>query len=167
MEFKDIEQRAEEILELSGKRTIPVPVEEIAKHFNLRVGKGPSNDFSGLLLRKNGAALIGVNDTETPQRQRFTIAHELGHFFLHPSKEAFVDYRNSNIPRTPKEREADVFAAALLMPRKEISRDFKKVTNGVAFDEESFKGVVTSLAKKYDVSDEAMRIRLMTLGTVV
>lgn len=166
MQIKEIEQKAEEILEISGKREIPVPVEEIAKHFNLRIGKAPSEEYSGLLLRKDNSALIGVNNSESPRRQRFTIAHELGHFFLHPTNEAFVDYRKSeNKPRTPKEREADVFAATLLMPRKEITNDFTKIMSGMTFDKEHFDSAVSVLAAKYDVSDDAMRIRLVTLST--
>lgn len=172
MLLRDIEQRAEEVLGLFGKRNIPVPVETIAEHFNLRIGKAPSDAYSGLLLRRDGTALIGVNDSESPRRQRFTIAHELGHFFLHPYNEAFVDYRKSvNKPRTPKEREADVFAAALLMPRKEIAEDFTKTISGINFDQEHFQkhfeSAVTVLATKYDVSDDAMRIRLMTLNASV
>jgi len=165
MEIKDIERKAEEVLEAFGKRTLPIAIEEVATHFGLRIGKGPSEEFSGLLLRKDDSALIGINDNESPQRQRFTIAHEIGHYLLHPAKEAFVDYRNSSIPRTPKEREADAFAAALLMPKKEIVRDYTAAMKGMAFDEGHFEKVVTLLANNYDVSEEAMKIRLMTLGT--
>jgi Zn-dependent peptidase ImmA (M78 family) len=162
----ELELKAEHILNESGLRTIPVPVEEIAKHFNLHIGKGASSNFSGLLVRKDGAALIAINSTEHPRRQRFTIAHEIGHFFLHPNKDAFVDYRSNAVGtrRTPKEREADIFAASLLMPRQELTKDFMKIAGGALIDEEQTKSVVSFLATKYEVSEEAMNIRLLGLG---
>ncbi|MBU6214753.1 ImmA/IrrE family metallo-endopeptidase [Patescibacteria group bacterium] len=162
----DIERKADEILDASGLRTIPVPIEEIAEHFKMHIGRAPSNDFSGMLIRKDGAALIGVNSTEHPRRQRFTIAHEIGHFFLHPTKNVLVDYRKSSkgTHRTLKEKEADIFAASLLMPARELTRDFIKVAGGILTDEEQRKSVVSLLATKYEVSEEAMNIRLLGLG---
>lgn len=162
----EIEQKAEEILNESGIRAIPIPVEDVAAHFKLQIGKAASKDFSGILIRKDGVALIGINDTESPQRQRFTIAHEIGHFFLHPTKDVLVDYRSNSrgTRRTPKEKEADIFAASLLMPRQELIKDFMKVAGGVLTDEEQTKKVVSLLATRYEVSDEAMNIRLLGLG---
>ena len=163
----EIEQKAEQILNESGLRSIPVPIEDIAAHYKLQIGKATSSDFSGILIRKDGAALIGINSTDTPRRQRFTIAHEIGHFFLHPTKEVLVDYRrtsNKGAHRTPKEREADIFAASLLMPRQELIKDFMRVAGGVLTDEEQTKNVVSLLATKYEVSDEAMNIRLLGLS---
>ncbi len=162
----EIEQKAEGILNESGLRTIPIPVEDIATHFKLHIGRAASKDFSVLLIRKDGAALIGINSTENPRRQRFTIAHEIGHFFLHPQKDVLVDYRSNSkgTHRTPKEKEADIFAASLLMPRQELIKDFMKVAGGVLTDEEQTKKVVSLLATKYEVSGEAMNIRLLGLG---
>jgi Zn-dependent peptidase ImmA (M78 family) len=168
MNIKEIEQRVGELLKEANLNHIPVPVEDIAAHFKLRIGRKPSKDFSGFVLRKDGAGLIGINSDESPRRQRFTIAHELGHFFLHPSKEAFVDYRQNakKHPRTLKEREADLFAASLLMPRMELSKDFAKIAKDAFFDQEQIEGTITFLAHRYEVSEEAMHIRLMTLGMV-
>ena len=47
-----IENKAEEILDASGLRSIPVPVEDIATYYKLHIGKAASNDFSGILIRK-------------------------------------------------------------------------------------------------------------------
>ena len=168
MLIKEIEQRADELLKAAGTRRIPVPVEDVTEHFKFKVGKAPSKDFSGFVLHKDGAGLIGVNSDESPRRQRFTIAHELGHFFLHPNKDAFVDYRDNQKKRirTLKEREADLFAASLLMPRQELNKDFAKMAKDSVFDEEQVESTVSFLANRYEVSEEAMRIRLMTLGMV-
>lgn len=73
----------------------------------------------------SGKGTIGFNPTESKTRQRFTIAHELGHFELHKQDSGlFVDKefkmlfrdQNSSSGEIRKEQEANAFAAAILMP---------------------------------------------------
>jgi Zn-dependent peptidase ImmA (M78 family) len=161
MILEQIESRAEAVLKKAGIASIPVPVEDIAAQHHILIKRAPHNNFSGLLLRKDGLALIGVSSSEASVRQRFTIAHELGHFFLHPHQDAFVDYRDnkSRVVRTPREKQANMFAAALLMPRKLLLKDFKTaVKHGLSDDE------LSALAKRYQVSDDAMRFRVINLN---
>jgi Zn-dependent peptidase ImmA (M78 family) len=162
MIIETIESRAEEVLRKLTIKTLPGPVEDIAGKLQIRISRAPNAEFSGMLLRKAGHALIGVNSDESPVRQRFTIAHELGHFFLHPEKDAFVDYRDNKkgVMRTPREKHANMFAAALLMPRKTMLKDFKGLADDDGFSEED----LTALARKYDVSEDAMRFRLINLN---
>ncbi len=167
MILKKIEGKAKETLDTIGIKTIPIPVEEIASKLNIKISRGPSKDFSGLLIRKDGSALIGVNNSEVPVRQRFTIAHELGHYFLHPQKDTFVDYRDNKegdhkekVTRTPREREADMFAAALLMPSEQIEKDFRSIITKRGFTEDELE----ALAQRYQVSEKAMRFRLLNLN---
>lgn len=161
MKFEQIESLAQGILKDAGITSCPVPVEIIASKHRIKISRGPSADFSGILIRKNNFSLIGVSDTEAAVRQRFTIAHELGHFFLHENKDTFVDYRdNKKIPQDSlKEREANMFAAALLMPRLFVDADRKAISANNFLTEDD----VEKLAMKYDVSQEAMSIRLMNL----
>lgn len=158
-----IEVKAEETLNSLNIKGTPVPIEEVATRLQLKISRAPSKDFSGLLIRKDGHALIGVNNDEAPVRQRFTIAHEIGHFLLHPTKDTFVDYRHDpekNKGSKPiKETEADMFAAALLMPRKNVTKDFLSLSKGLSDDE-----VRSILARRYEVSEDAMRYRLKNLG---
>lgn len=163
MILEEIETRAEAILKKAGVTSLPVPVEEIAEKYQIRISRAPHKNFSGMLIRKDGRALIGVNNSEAEVRQRFTIAHELGHFFLHPNQDAFVDYRDNKngIMRTPREKQANMFAAALLMPRKLLSKDFKAIAkNGFSDDE------LHELARRYDVSEDAIRFRLINLNVL-
>ena len=160
---KRIEDRAEELLKSLAVQSIPVPVEDIARKCNIRISRAPSKEFSGLLVRKRGESLIGVNSKEPGARQRFTIAHELGHLFLHHTQNAFVDYLEHRQPsRTPlrdvKEKEADRYAAAVLMPRSRLEKDFQKTARG-GFSPKHLK----VLAKKYGVSEQAMNFRLINL----
>ena len=165
MILEKIETKAEEVLKELGIRSFPTPIEEVAHRLKIKVSKAPSADFSGLLIRKDGHALIGINSGEAPTRQRFTIAHELGHFFLHPQKDAFVDFRKEvsrGEVRSPRERQADMFAAALLMPRQSLLKEFKRMAKeGLA------ENTIEVLAKHYAVSEDAMRIRLINLSSVV
>ncbi len=163
MTFEKIDKVVESILDNLHISALPVPIEDIASNQGIKISRAPSKDFSGLLIRKDGHALIGVNSDEPDARQRFTIAHELGHFFLHPRKDAFVDYRDNKnkkeVMRTPQEKQANVFAASLLMPRKYLEKDFKKLTeNGFGEDE------LKMLAERYFVSEDAMRFRLFNLN---
>ena len=81
--------------------------------------------MSGLLHRSEDGnrAVIGVNSRHPTVRQRFSIAHELGHLVLHKpafqiDQHAFVSFRNSKSSSAsdPHEIEANQFAAVLLIP---------------------------------------------------
>lgn len=157
---ENIELKAEQVLNNLNIKGTPVPVEEVASRAQIKISRAPSKDFSGLLIRKDGHALIGVNSNEAPVRQRFTIAHELAHFYLHPNQDAFVDYRNhKDGKRTNKEQQADMFAAALLMPRKNLEKDFRNIAKGLNNEE-----ICSILSRRYEVSDDAMKFRLKNLG---
>src|SRR2546430_15631384 len=111
MMLEKIESAAEQLLAKLNIGEVPTPLEDVARYLNIQISRAPSAEFSGLLIRKDGHALIGVNSSEAAVRQRFTIAHEIGHFLLHPQKDAFVDFRkerNSREIRPPRERHADM-----------------------------------------------------------
>lgn len=165
MIIEKIETLAEQLLSRLEIKTIPTPIEELARALDIRVSHAPSADFSGLLIRKDGHALIGVNSNEAPVRQRFTIAHELAHFILHPQKDAFVDFRKERAAgeaKPPRERHADMFAAALLMPRRSLLKHFRRLAKDGYTDE-----VIATLAKQYAVSEDAMRYRLINLNSLM
>lgn len=161
MNNEKIEKIVEKLQDKLGIKTAPVPLEDVAEKLGLKIKRAPSDDFSGLLLRKDGRALIGINSNESHTRQRFTVAHELGHYFLHDTQDAFVDYRDNQVGgvRSSRERQANRFAAAFLMPQAMLAADVKKLCKKGIFDPE-----VEALAKKYDVSKEAMNYRIINLG---
>jgi Zn-dependent peptidase ImmA (M78 family) len=164
MLLEKIESAAEHLLAKLNVREVPTPIEDVARSLDIRISRAPSAEFSGLLIRKDGRALIGVNSSEAPVRQRFTIAHEIGHFILHPQKDAFVDFRKERSEgevKFPRERQADMFAAALLMPRKTLLKDFRRLAKDGYTDQ-----ITATLAKQYAVSVDAMRFRLMNLNSV-
>lgn len=132
----------------------PVPVEEVSEKLGLRVVLFKFPDSISGVLRKPKQA-IGVNENHHPIRRRFTIAHELGHFVLHHgNEEDMIDgqFNNSN---NSNEREANAFASFLLMPKEWVLSHYKKI--GLDAKE---------LAKKFNVSEQAMTIRLLELGLI-
>ena len=144
----------------------PVPVEKIAKLEGIQIIELPgADDISGALFRKGSRTIIAVNPRHHVHRRRFTVAHELGHFFEHAEVESHVDqdfrisFRDARSSGAVDRMEimANEYAAKLLMPEEFLLRDVikrDKVTD-------SF---VTSLAARYAVSTTAMRIRLTNLG---
>ncbi len=151
--MEEIEQLAEAFLArvpgyLWDGVTLPVPIEEIADtHVGLLVrdvedlGKAPGaprlghgQALSGLLLPAVGEIWVNAEEArQWPTRRRFTIAHELGHWRLHRDAERGVFCRSGSIepdapdkrpPLPPDEEQANVFAAALLMPARLVRAQY-------------------------------------------
>lgn len=161
MILKIVENKAEEILNSLNIKNVPVPIKDIAEQMGIQISQAPSKDFSGLLIRKNGRSLMGINSDESEERQRFTMAHELGHYIFHQGKRTFVEYRDNKegLVRDLKEIHANMFAAAILMPKESLEKDVQKITKDALQEEH-----VEFLAKKYGVSEKAMNFRLMNLN---
>lgn len=138
---------------------LPVQPERIAEAEGLRVLDiqllGCENLSGAFKPDYEGMPTIFVNRTEGETRQRFTIAHELGHYALnHPGEQ--LDRANSYqaYQYDPKETQANAFAAELLMPDFVVDYLIK---------DENIKSVET-LAEMFEVSENAMRFRLKNLG---
>lgn len=168
---KHIRNLVEQLLETHGTEVAPVPIEAIAPSLGIRVQYEPAEDeLSGFLLRdlSRQKAIIGVNDRHSKNRQRFTIAHELGHYLLHEQEKLHVDRRfqiqlrdgNSSKGESEEEKEANLFAAELLMPVSFIRQDLAEV-EGLDLEDDA---TVSGLAEKYGVSTQAMTFRLAYLG---
>jgi len=170
---KRIREMVTRILEESRTESPPIGIELLARNHGLEVLFQPlESDLSGFLYRKEGRAIIGVNSHHATVRQRFTIAHELGHYLLHNQEGVHVDravfarLRDSVASQgtDSDEIEANVFAAELLMPRAFIDADLKTMDVGKVDIVED--GAVGNLAGRYAVSGQAMLLRLRNLGYI-
>lgn len=151
----------------------PVDVEEIANSLDIQIKRDDLGDISGLLYSEGGQAIIGVNDKHQSNRERFTIAHEIGHYLLHDHESLHVDRIFPQSVRLRDqaasegiyidEMEANAFAAELLMPRSFLMEDKLLQRKAVDYDEDT---LLAELAKKYGVSQQAMTFRLMNLGII-
>lgn len=139
----------------------PVPVEAVVSSYGISLKKGDLGDVSGLIVRDGTNVTIGVNSKQSPTRQRFTIAHEFGHFLLHEGMSSHIDHNyrvnfrsgTSSLAVDVEEIEANFFAASLLMPKT-----FLDAAEAVeALDSDS---AVNRLAKHFNVSGHAMSLRL-------
>jgi len=149
---------------------VPIDVDEVARRLNLAVTRERlAPDLSGLLIRQPGQPqpVIGVNTAHHPKRQRFTIAHEIGHFHLGHKGDVIVDgitvNRRDGVSSTAAvrdERDANAFAAALLMPADLLQERFEQL----AAKNYSQSRIVADLARTFDVSEQAMNYRLVNLG---
>jgi Zn-dependent peptidase ImmA (M78 family) len=129
----------------------------------------PANDdIFGAIVRQQGHIIIAVNPNQHPNRQRFTIAHELGHFFNHDyvrDGQDHVDgdfrlhWRNESSSQGVdwNEIEANRFAASLLMPEFLVRDD---VERSLPLNQ----AAIQRLASLYRVSRLAMQYRLVNLG---
>ena len=149
----------------------PVPVERIAKAHGARIYyQSLEDDVSGFLYRDRANAVIGVNTHHAPVRQNFTAAHELGHLLLHDQEQLHVDHgfrirlRDdvSSQGTDEAEREANLFAASLLMPREFLEADLASEEYVDLLDD----GLLYDLARKYGVSTQALVNRLKNLGYI-
>lgn len=156
-------KKVSELLKRAHVHRPPVPVEQIADILGLHVRYSPSADeISGALIRKGKKLIIGVNSYQHPNRQRFTIAHEIGHYILHKGWSFHVDEDfciNRDGSNNLAEIQANRFAAELLMPADLLQADISRYH---VIDDE----VVGMLANKYKVSQQSMQIRLSNLGYI-
>jgi Zn-dependent peptidase ImmA (M78 family) len=159
--------QAERLLTRYQITDAPVPVEKIAKGEGAQVRFSPLDmELSGMVFIKDGTPIIGVNSLHHPNRQRFTIAHELGHLMMHReeiTKEVHVDKDFPVLMRDTKaatgtdrlEIDANQFASALLMPKFLI----ESLLNSALSDIDSDLPV-EEFAKKLRVSKQAVEYRI-------
>jgi len=154
-----------------------VPVEKIADRYGIDVRtEAVDGDVSGFLIRQVGkpGAIIGINSNQSLKRRRFTLGHELAHFFLHnergsdmvhvdQSSRFFIKLRDADSSKgeDADEMEANFFAAELLMPAKFLEAD---IARHGGFDLSEDDNTVSVLAERYGVSTQAMSYRLAYLG---
>lgn len=170
---KYIRTIVEQLLESYGIATAPIDVEKLALSAGANVQYEPTEDkLSGFILKdlKSQKVLIGINKNHHTNRQRFTIAHELGHLLLHEKGRVHIDQKfqinlrdeYSSEGVSEEEKEANLFAAELLMPAKFISEDLAMVEALDLFDDEYLR----NLADKYQVSTQALTFRLAYLNYI-
>lgn len=166
---------AERLLLANNIRSAPVDVERLARSLGADVQRQPADDnLSGFIIRNRKQQVIGVNSNHHRNRQRFTIAHEIGHLLLHDQHDDIhVDGNGCGIPVRKRneesskgeddyEKEANLFAAELLMPETFLEQDIIDLEESNLLDEE----VLAPLAHKYGVSSQALVFRLVNLGYV-
>lgn len=167
----DPRQRAGEVLRELGIVSPPVEVDEIVAQAGITVRYMPlEDDLSGMIFSNSGVPMIVVNSLHHPNRQRFTLAHEFGHFELHMAdigSEVHVDKKYLMMARDGlsaqgfdrQEIEANRFAAEILVPWDLLTSELRDRS----FDVED-ETLVAELARTFQVSRQMMAIRIGELA---
>ena len=165
--FNYLEERAEDLLVRNNLFYAGFNVKKLTKLLKINLKEEPlSDDVSGFFVMTDTDNIITYNKSNGKLRQRFTIAHEIGHFILHSKEQPiFIDktpsvmFRNnsSSTGEDFKEREANAFAASLLMPRTLIEKEILNAPNDI-------DDAIQHLADMFKVSQQAMSFRLSNLG---
>jgi Zn-dependent peptidase ImmA (M78 family) len=138
---------------------LPVNPFVIAERLGIKAYSASLDEnISGMLIKKPGEdPEIYVHASDSPNRQRFTCAHELGHYVKRSATAdiewEYVEHRDllTSQGSNPEEIYANRFAASLLMPKEKVE-ELRKTLGPVA------------LAYEFGVSPEAMHYRLVNLG---
>lgn len=162
---KNIQQIANSLIGEGAKP--PINIDKIIKGQGIKLLPYDKEGVSGILMIERNNTTIGYAMSEGFERQRFTKAHELGHFMLHRGGDLFIDkdfktmYRpSSGMPSTEwQEWEANEFAACVLMPEHLVKDEMEKVN--IDYNDRTW---IIQLADKFKVSESAMSIRISRLG---
>lgn len=156
---REARRRAQAILEMLGVTGPPVDVTRLASQLGFEIHQEDFPDTTSAVLVVDGdIRAIGVNRSHARVKQRFSIAHELGHYMqghgdFADSRKTFEDGSyNYADPQNRQESEANEFAAELLMPESFLKTDLSEI----GLD-------APRLAQRYQVSEQAMWIQLINL----
>jgi len=143
--------------EKNGFKCCPLEVEELTKSLGIEVRfEELKGDISGILQKNDDKWVMRVNKKHPHRRRRYTIAHELGHYFLHRHQESYFEdvifFRGLEPTRT--EWQANEFASEILMPESEFAK---------AIDDDGITSI-EELSDRFKVSSMAIRVRAKQLG---
>lgn len=159
-----VESVTKEIILQSTKQIkTPINVNQIAMFYNMNIiyDDNLGNDRSGKILIESGnIATAYINAHDTPSRQRFTIAHELGHFYSYKKQGKtgeIIEYRNKIVVENAQDTDpleeayANIFAANLLVPRFLLEEILK------------LNRSLNNIANMFEVSQEMLKYRIDNL----
>lgn len=154
------QHQATRLRELVDITAVAMPLDWVPKLPRLTVEVVPAHKFgesmSGLTTRKDGRYLIAVNKNTSRTHRRFTLCHEFKHLIDYPYARiwhAGLRYGDPGSQDWRIERIADHFAAHMLMPSGLVKRAWSRGLQEPRI-----------LSRLFEVSEEAMRIRLDNLG---
>lgn len=169
--YNKAENEAYKLLEQFNIVKPAIPIEKVVKGLGLSlVPYELGSEVSGMLILDDDTnGLISYNISHNINRQRFTIAHELGHYVMHRKterlfidKDFIVKYRSNKQYDTiemQQEQQANAFAAAILMPINLVLEELKKAK----FKKLEEADLIDQLSALFNVSTLAMTYRLSNI----
>ncbi len=151
MDTQNQEVAATSLLMDANALVLPVNVVSVARYYNVQLTyrSDLSQNISGFFYSGPLWDIIIVNAQHPKVRQRFTIAHELGHWYIGDDSTSFKGIHRDYV--SGSEQDIDRFAAALLMPVSLLEKEITRCQSSAA------------LADRFQVSRSAMNRRLLEL----
>ena len=147
--------------ELGIEDTSSIAIEDLIIYHNGMVKEADLKNCDGRLVMKNGRSIVTIDSKiEFQQRKRYVLAHELGHIILHADKAASFTDDDSTLEgykKGPQEKQANDFAAELLMP----TDLFKAACHQRKFSPD----LIRELAEKFNTSLTSTVYRFAELGS--
>ncbi|MCD6594450.1 ImmA/IrrE family metallo-endopeptidase [bacterium] len=134
----------------------PVRLTPILEKFNVSLYFDDFDEIDGITMKSAKLSIIVINKNLSITRQRFTIAHELGHIIM-PHKSDFYVCYSKKTKNKLMERDANRFAGEILMPQPMIAELWGKY-------ESNPRNRVEAIAKIMKISTSALRVRIRELG---
>ncbi len=166
--FRLCETKAEQVLREAGITSLPVDPFLIAETQGIVVRAKPSSSpgVSGMLVQHGDEfGILYATHIQNEGFQRFSVGHELGHFFLDghidhvlPLGQTIHESRSGFVSKDKYELEADHFSAGLLMPRPLFTRAIASLSGGLL--------AIETLASVCRTSLTATAIRYTQCGDV-
>lgn len=163
---QEINRLASQIRHALELDVTPFPVDTAVERLRGRIELSESSEAEAM-VKKAGDSFVIALAAQLETRRRFSVAHELGHLFLHmgylidPEKWAAIDeYRDAPKYRygfSEEEYEAHEFAAALLMPADAFRSSVARLATGG-------RTPLNPIAEQFQVSMDAARVRGQWLG---
>lgn len=164
MTLSQIEKKASALLQNHGAE-VPVPVVAIAQSLGISIVTVKMPEFAGsipsgvLNETEDGKWSILLRADDGITRQRFTIAHQIGHFLLHKNQQFIDTFPAGEVFQIKQESDeaelqANHFALCLLLPKKLVTEHWQQIRN------------VSVLAEFFNVSESTMQYRLFSLGII-
>lgn len=156
-EWNELDEGIRDLI-LAEQVSFPVKVGNIAKNLGIQVRSATlSAGISGEIKEINGIVVARINRHDVKARQRFTVAHEIGHFLLHREfiGDGIIDdilYRS--FLSNSQEAEANRLAADIIMPWHLIQENLESITTS------HLERKIELLSESAEVSTTAMNIRL-------
>lgn len=165
--------------------SIPIPIEEIIElKLNIRIIPLPRLGSFGIDgFSSHEFTEIHIDDyqfSNSENRARFTLAHEIGHFVLHKPYVDSQKFKNekewkvfvaNDLRRDPLEIQANMFASFLLLPTKDLENEYASVKAGLA-ERDEFQGIplptdsqlapyiAKPISRTFKVSEQCAEIRI-------
>lgn len=167
----EVEKIAEDVFYDTDLLSVPVKIGAVARFYGFKIIKADMPDSTSGLVIVNDENIedfetnkvIVINSGHSYRRNRFTTAHELGHFLMHQGEPLYA-HRDTG-KNGVEETNANNIAAALLMPLEILKKRVREIKHNFGADcTDAF--IISKIADEFCVSNETAEIRLRKLKVI-